>query len=921
MINKKWMVLALLIGNILLISITGANAMYGGAVLQRGLTKEMAAHFESSNTYPGLISVEATSSSKKSKTLESAEKVRSMPRAFGVDAIETVEYYFMNPSHAKADFERRSGMVKEISLGYMKDIEDHIEIVAGRMYADTPNEDGMIEVIVSENGLSGMKLTLNETFTMQNFVWEDKSKIQVKVVGVFRNSSEEDPYWVTPPSSLKRNCLMSGDIFMDLFFGDANESQPGADLHVLLDYTQMRGDRAVEYAETAEAYREYFKKINGQSYRDYFSSVMTKFQQTTKKVNTTLWVLQVPIFTLLGAFIFMVSRQMLDMEQNEIAVLKSRGASRVQIITAYLMQSTVLALIGIALGIPIGAYMVQVLGSANAFMGFVKRTALPIELNGRVLLFCGIASLFSIAAMVLPVFKHSTVTIVNHKQKKHRKSEAPLWQRLFLDVAVLAVSLYLLYNYNGQKDLLTQRVAEGASLDPMLFISSSVFMIGAGLFALRILPAITYLLYRVFKKLWSPALYAAFLQVIRTRYKQSFIMVFLIMTIALGVFNAQAARTINTNEEEDIRYSIGADIVLKERWAEAISPDDPMADPVPIEPDFTRYQMLDGAESVTKVLNDKSGRMTATGVTLDNVQIMGIHTKEFGETAWFKDDLFRSHFYDYLNAMSTNSRAVLVSRNMETTYGLKLGDKIVYHSAHGSEQGIIYGFVDYWPGYQPFTYGEVAGSPYTPTEHYLVVANFNQLQVSWEPTPYEVWIKAKDSTQFIYDFAEENKVYFTTFKDAAADTVAMKNDPVFQGTNGILTVGFIVVLLLCTVGFLIYWILSIKSRALQFGIYRAMGMSMREIITMLIIEHVFISGTALATGALVGHLTSKLYMPLIQIAYAAYDNSLPLKVISEQSDMVRLTVIVGVMIVICMVILGWLISKMKIAQALKLGED
>ena len=34
-----------------------------------------------------------------------------------------------------------------------------------------------------------------------------------------------------------------------------------------------------------------------------------------------------------------------------------------------------------------------------------------------------------------------------------------------------------------------------------------------------------------------------------------------------------------------------------------------------------------------------------------------------------------------------------------------------------------------------------------------------------------------------------------------------------------------------------------------------------------------------------------------------------------------LYVIVGVMIVICMVILGWLISKMKIAQALKLGED
>ena len=42
--------------------------------------------------------------------------------------------------------------------------------------------------------------------------------------------------------------------------------------------------------------------------------------------------------------------------------------------------------------------------------------------------------------MVLPVFKHSHVTIVNHKQRKHRKSDAPLWQRMFLDVAVLGMA-------------------------------------------------------------------------------------------------------------------------------------------------------------------------------------------------------------------------------------------------------------------------------------------------------------------------------------------------------------------------------------------------------------------------------------------------------------------------------------------------
>lgn len=924
MISKKWMVLALLIGNILLISITGANAMYGSAVLQRALTQDMAEYLESKNAYPGLITI-AGSYAHKQATLEAAETMRSMPKAFGVAEKESVEYYYLNPKQAKADFERKGGMVKQITLGYMKELEDHIEIVAGRMYADQPNEEGMVEVIVSEKGITAMNLTMDETFTMLKLVSEDGTPLRIKVVGVFRNSSEDDPYWVKSPNSMQRECLMSGEIFSDLFFSDVNDGMMNANLYMLLDYTQMRGNRAAHYAAVSDNYSDHFMKISGMGYRCSFANIMNTFQQTSQRVNVTLWVLQVPIFTLLAAFIFMVSRQMLEMEQNEIAVLKSRGASRLQIITTYLLQSTVLALVGYAVGLPLGAYIVQVLGSANAFMEFVKRTALPVKIDGHVLLFCGIAALFSVAAMVLPVFKHSTVTIIGHKQKKSRRSNAPLWQRIFLDVVILGVALYALYSYNSQKDLLAQRVADGASLDPLLFISSSLFMIGAGLVALRILPVITFLLYRIFKRWWNPPLYAAFLQVIRTRYSQSFIMVFLILTIALGIFNAQAARTINTNEEEDIRYSIGADIVLQEAWKNDSGRSVTAADLSAVnyvEPDFSRYQVLEEAESVTKVLNIPYCTVTATRCNQGNVQVMGIHTKEFGETAWFKDGLLKSHFYEYLNAMATNSHAVLVSRNFETNHNMKLGDTIHYRTTAGKQaRGIVYGFVDYWPSYAPVSYSKGFSGPYSTTENYLVVANLNQLQADWGVDPYEVWIKTKGSSQFIYDFAKENQVFFQKFEDTAAEIVALKNEPVFQGTNGILTVGFVVVLILCSVGFLIYWILSIRSRSLQFGIYRAMGMSMREVITMLIVEQIFISGTSLATGALVGWLTSKLYIPLIQIAYAAYDNTLPLRLISEQSDMIRLIVIVGAMILICMLILGWLISKMKIAQALKLGED
>ena len=130
-----------------------------------------------------------------------------------------------------------------------------------------------------------------------------------------------------------------------------------------------------------------------------------------------------------------------------------------------------------------------------------------------------------------------------------------------------------------------------------------------------------------------------------------------------------------------------------------------------------------------------------------------------------------------------------------------------------------------------------------------------------------------------------------------------------------------VALTLCAVGFLIYWILSIRSRTLLLGIFRAMGMTMKEIITMLINEQVFISLTSIALGVGAGILTSRLYIPLVQIAYASADTVIPLEIVAEGADMARLLIVVAVMVALCMAVLGVLISRIRISQALKLGED
>jgi len=527
--------------------------------------------------------------------------------------------------------------------------------------------------------------------------------------------------------------------------------------------------------------------------------------------------------------------------------------------------------------------------------------------------------------MVIPVFKYANVNIVDHKRQKNRAGKNPIWQVLFLDVILLGVSIYGLLQFNDQKAMIAQKVLDGASLDPLLYICSSLFMVGAALFVLRVFPWLVKLIFFLGKRWWSPAMYTSFLRIIRTKGNQGFLMVFLVLTVAMGIFNAQTARSINTNSEEKIRYITGTDIVLQEKWtdnSEEAAESGILFELVYNEPDFQKYLAMDGAEHVTKVYRDDAGTVSLSNGKVSGVVLMGINTKEFGQTAWLKDDLLVHHFYDYLNVISQNASAVLVSSNFRDAYGLSLGDVITYqNSDKGSMRGIIYGFVDYWPGYAPVTLSKDSDGIYREKENFLVVAHLEQLQASWGVTPYQVWIKAKDSTQFIYDFSEKTNTKFVMFEDSAKQLVELKNDPVFQGTNGILTIGFICILMLCTIGFLIYWILSIQSRTLQFGIFRAMGMSMREVFSMLINEQFFITGISLGAGILVGALTSKLYVPLIQIAYSSADQVLPLNIVSEGSDYIRLFAVIGTVILICMVVLGVLISKIKISQALKLGED
>ena len=106
-----------------------------------------------------------------------------------------------------------------------------------------------------------------------------------------------------------------------------------------------------------------------------------------------------------------------------------------------------------------------------------------------------------------------------------------------------------------------------------------------------------------------------------------------------------------------------------------------------------------------------------------------------------------------------------------------------------------------------------------------------------------------------------------------------------------------------------------------YGIYRAMGMSMKEIVKILVTEQVFGSLLAALSGFGVGAITTFLFTRLIAIVYLPRKHNLPIDIYIQIGDAVKVVAIFAAAFAICFFIMRRTVKNMSITKALKMGED
>ncbi|MDD6033603.1 MAG: FtsX-like permease family protein [Oscillospiraceae bacterium] len=944
MLKNRWLTISLLIGYLMAVAIVASMPIYSHAILNRMLQKDLEQVQTQSSIYPGRItadiSMSAGASAQKVKTQSLRQYDQMLHDQILPEIGLPVQEDILQTAAEGLRIARGGTAIDDVKknsrsadIACRSDLFEHVTLLDGA-FPSGEEKDGVVEAIVSEAAAKNLNCALGSTYDVYRYSLFGSNAgsmikvVSIRITGIYTAADPGDLFWVMPMSSLSTAAVIDPDLFNTLFVDTEEPLFNKATWACEVDYTAMTPENCAGIAESVLTYAD--TKIFPPHLRTSFGTILESYAQRRADLNATLWIIEVPILLMLLLYVFMVSRLILNHEKNEIAVLQSRGSSKRQVTGVCLFQAVFLSAAALITGPFLSRVFCRIIGASNGFMEFVSRKALAVEMTLPAVQYACTTAAVLVLTMLIAVLSDRDSSIVSFKRKKSGRATWPLWQKLCLDVICLAVSLYGLYNFRNRLQVIRETGASASDvpIDFLLYGSSTLFILGATLFFLRIFPLLIKLIYRIGQRLWGPVLYLTLLNISRSARQNQMISLFLIFTLSMGVFNAVTVRTLNRNDEDRIRYSVGADIVLQEEWPNTggnSGPSDPNGTGGTestetvyyTEPRFSKYEEMETAESAARVLTVEKTSLSASSKRINNVTLMGIVPDEFGRTCWFRNGLLPYHLNEYLNLLASDPRALLLSNKAMEEYDLSPGDT-VYITIPGNKdsmQCVVYAGIDYFPSFNPVSEGK--------NKPILAVANLVYLQQETKLQPYEIWLKKASgvTSAELYAELEEIGVMISSLEDTSVQITNLKNDPMTQGINGFFTLSFLVTMLITFIGFFIYWILAIKGRLLQFGILRSMGLSRLSVILVLLWEQILVSVTAILTGLGLGTLTATLFAPILECNVDASEQMLPFMVVAYPSDYWRIAAIVAVMMTVAALVLGRIVYRLRAGEALKLGED
>lgn len=271
-----------------------------------------------------------------------------------------------------------------------------------------------------------------------------------------------------------------------------------------------------------------------------------------------------------------------------------------------------------------------------------------------------------------------------------------------------------------------------------------------------------------------------------------------------------------------------------------------------------------------------------------------------------------------MNALALEPMGVIVPKEVADNIGLRIGDhllsSILILDQTFERDLIIVGTYDYFP------------TVYPAKEPTLVVNLESMFDIPDAVVGYDIWLKLRPDADIpllltqIQQVIGADRALVKVLGNALEAIRTTMEKPERVGLFGVLNVGFIATGLMPGIGFVLYSYASLRRRFIQLGILQAVGMSVKQLIGYLALEQSLLMGLAIISGAVIGLVTSNLFVPFLQVGATPGKPIPPFEVLIGWAESAWLSL--GFALVLFITMLGtiWYLARIKVFQAVKMGE-
>lgn len=811
------------------------------------------------------------------------------------------------------------------NIGFITGLEEQIELVEGS-YPQTAAPGQPVEVLISQPLADLLGLQLGERYLLFG---GGEQRLPLRVAGVWRPRDPTDPFWFYQPGAFTEMFLTSEAAFVEQVAALLPTPVSTAVWYQIYDGGRVRPATVnALLARVVLAEARVTALLNNATLDASPVTALQGYGRTNQLLILTLTIFSLPVVGLILYFIALVASMVVARSQSEIAILRSRGATRGQIVTIYLLEGALVGGLGLAGGLWLGARLAQWMGRGRTFLdpaslrGGLGQELIPV-VSGTAVTYGLLGVGLALLALLVPALLAARHTIVTMRWQQARELLAPLWQRTFLDVALLIPPLYGWYQLEQQGSIGLLGAGNDPFANPLLFLVPLLFCFSLALVAIRLFPLLMAGL--AWLAAWLPGVTLLLMlrQLARSASQYTGPLLLLTLTLSLASFTASMAVTFDDHLHDQIYYQVGADLNLAELGENVEEPEPQPGQPGggarnPDEPRWlflpvTDHLLIPGVQAAARV-----GEYSATssiGGRQQTGRILGIDRVDFVQVAFYRPDFAANESLGGLmNRLAVQRDHLLVSRDFMSRNSLQVGDPLrLTIGAAGEFADVsftIAGPLDLFPTQYP------QDGPF-------FVGNLDHIHEGLGGAfPYNVWLRTDPDVPAAQIVSEARQLGFTvvTFRNARELIAAEQTRPERQGLFGLLSAGFLAAAALTVLGFLVYAVVSFRRRFIQLGMLRAVGLSVGQMAAYLAGEQAVLILTGIGLGTGLGVWASRLFIPFLQVGSGRTALIPPFVVQVAWEQLGTIYALFGLMFLVAVTILSLLLVRMRIFEAVKLGE-